>query len=96
MKFYNQSGPQGFSHFLDDSLVQACLRLFRRSRHAGISTLPTMNHVKYGMKIWGPADQLCFAFSKLVHRQYKSFQTDRFCQIEIQKTTGLKNISSNA
>jgi len=31
------------------------------------------------------------AFSKLVHRQYKSFPSDRFCQIEIKKTTGLSN-----
>jgi len=31
------------------------------------------------------------AFSKLVHRQYKSFQPDRFCQAEIKKTTGLSN-----
>ena len=31
------------------------------------------------------------AFSKLVHRQYKSFPPDRFCQVEIKKTTGLSN-----
>jgi len=31
------------------------------------------------------------AFSTLVHRQYKSFPTDRFCQTEIKKTIGLSN-----
>jgi len=31
------------------------------------------------------------AFSKLVHRQYKSFPPDRFCQVEIKKTTELSN-----
>ena len=31
------------------------------------------------------------AFSKLVHRQYKSFPPDRFCQVENKKTTGLSN-----
>jgi len=31
------------------------------------------------------------AFSKLVHRQYKSFPPDRFCQVEIQNTSGLSN-----
>jgi len=31
------------------------------------------------------------AFSNLVHRQYKSFPPDRFCQAEIQKTTELSN-----
>ena len=31
------------------------------------------------------------AFSKLVHRPYKSFPTDRFCEMEIKKTTGLRN-----
>jgi len=31
------------------------------------------------------------AFSKLVHRQYKSFPPHRFCQVEIKKTTGLSN-----
>jgi len=31
------------------------------------------------------------AFSKLVHRQYKSFPPDRFCQVEIKKTTGFSN-----
>jgi len=36
------------------------------------------------------------AFSKLVHRQYKSFPTDRFCQVEIQKTTRLSNETSTA
>ena len=36
------------------------------------------------------------AFSKLVHRQYKSFPSDRFCQLEIQKTTGLSNKPSTA
>jgi len=35
-------------------------------------------------------------FSKLVHRQYKSFPPDRFCQVEIQNTTGLSNKSSTA
>jgi len=36
------------------------------------------------------------AFSKLVHSRYKSFPPDRFCQVEIQNTTGLSNKSSNA
>ena len=36
------------------------------------------------------------AFSKLVHRQYKSFPPDRFCQVEIQKTTGFGNKPSTA
>ena len=36
------------------------------------------------------------AFSKLVHRQYKSFPPDRFCQVEIQNTTGLSNKPSTA
>ena len=36
------------------------------------------------------------AFSKLVHRQYKSFPPDRFCQVEIQKSTGLSNKPSTA
>jgi len=36
------------------------------------------------------------AFSKLVHRQYKSFPSDRFCQVEIQNTTGLSNKLSTA
>ena len=36
------------------------------------------------------------AFSKLVHRQYKSFPPDRFCQLEIQNTTGLSNKLSTA
>jgi len=31
------------------------------------------------------------AFSKQVHRQYKSFPPDRFCQLEIKKTTGFSN-----
>ena len=31
------------------------------------------------------------AFSKLVHRQYKSFPPGRFCQLEIKNTTGLSN-----
>jgi len=30
-------------------------------------------------------------FSELVHYQYKSFPSDRFCQAEIQKPTGLSN-----
>jgi len=36
------------------------------------------------------------AFSKLVHCQYKSFPPDRFCQVEIQNTTGLSNKPSTA
>jgi len=36
------------------------------------------------------------AFSKLVHRQYKSFPPHRFCQVEIKNTTGLSNKPSNA
>ena len=36
------------------------------------------------------------AFSKLVYRQYKSFLSDRFCQLEIQITTGLSNKPSTA
>jgi len=36
------------------------------------------------------------AFSKLVHRQYKSFPPDRFCQVEIQNATGLSNKPSTA
>jgi len=36
------------------------------------------------------------AFSKLVHRQYKSFPPDRFCQVEIKNTTGLSNKPSTA
>ena len=35
------------------------------------------------------------AFSKLVHRQYKSFAPDRFCQVEIPNTTGLSNRPHN-
>ena len=35
-------------------------------------------------------------FSKLVHRQYKSFPPDRFCHVEIQKTIGLSNKPSTA
>ena len=31
------------------------------------------------------------AFSKLLHRQYKSFPPDRFCQVEIKKTSGMSN-----
>jgi len=27
----------------------------------------------------------------MIHRQYKSFQSDRFCQLQIQKPTGLRN-----
>ena len=29
------------------------------------------------------------AFSKLIHRQYKSFPPGRFCEVEIKNTTGL-------
>ena len=47
-----------------------------------------MNHVKYLRA--GPAEM------KLVHRQHKSFPPDRFCQVEIQKTTELSDKSSNA
>ena len=36
------------------------------------------------------------AFSKLVHRQYKSFPPDRFCQVEIKNPTRLSNKTSNA
>ena len=36
------------------------------------------------------------AFSKLVHRQYKSFRSDRFCQIEIKNPTRLSNKTNNA
>ena len=36
------------------------------------------------------------AFSKLVHRQYKSFPPDRLCQVEIQKPTVLSNKLSTA
>jgi len=36
------------------------------------------------------------AFSKLVHRQYKSFLVDRFCQIEMKNPTILSNWTSNA
>jgi len=36
------------------------------------------------------------AFSKLVHRQYKSFPPGRFCQVEIKNTTGLSNKPSTA
>jgi len=36
------------------------------------------------------------AFSKLVHRWYKSCPPDRFCQLEIQNTTGLSNKPSTA
>jgi len=36
------------------------------------------------------------ANSKLVHRQHKSFPADRFCQVEIQNTTGLSNKPSTA
>jgi len=35
-------------------------------------------------------------FSKLVHYEYKSFPSDRFCQTEIQKPTGLSNKPSTA
>ena len=35
------------------------------------------------------------AFSKLVHRQFKSFP-DRFCQVEMKNPTRLSNKSSNA
>jgi len=36
------------------------------------------------------------ALLKLVHRQYKSFPTDRFCQVEMKNPTRLSNKSSNA
>ena len=36
------------------------------------------------------------AFSKMVHRQYKSFQFDRFCQFEMKNPTRLSNKTSNA
>ena len=36
------------------------------------------------------------AFSKLVHRQYKSFPPDRFCQVEMKNPTTLSNKTSNA
>ena len=36
------------------------------------------------------------AFSKLVHREYKSFPPDRFCQVEMKNPTRLSNNSSNA
>jgi len=36
------------------------------------------------------------AFSKLVHRQYKSFPADRFCQVEMKNLTRLSNKYSNA
>jgi len=36
------------------------------------------------------------AFSKLVHRQYKSFPPDRFCQVGMNKTTLLSNKPSSA
>jgi len=36
------------------------------------------------------------AFSKLVHRQYKSFPPDRFCQAEMKNPTRLSNKTSNA
>jgi len=35
------------------------------------------------------------AFSKLVHCQYKSFPTDRFCQIEMKNPTRMSNKTSN-
>jgi len=36
------------------------------------------------------------AFSTLIHRPYKSFPPDRFCQVEIQKPTGLSTKPSTA
>ena len=36
------------------------------------------------------------AFSKLVHRQYKSFPSDRFCQMEMKNPTRLSNKTNNA
>ena len=36
------------------------------------------------------------AFSKLVHRRYKSFQFGRFCQLEIKNTTRLSNKHNTA
>jgi len=36
------------------------------------------------------------AFSKLVHRQYKPFPPDRFCQVEIKNPTRMSNNTSNA
>jgi len=36
------------------------------------------------------------AFSKLVHRQYKSFPPDRFCQVEMKNPTRLSNKTNNA
>jgi len=36
------------------------------------------------------------AFSKPVHRQYKSFPPDRFCQVEMKNPTRLSNKTSNA
>ena len=36
------------------------------------------------------------AFSKLVHRRYKSFPSDRFCQVEMINPTRLSNKTSNA
>jgi len=49
----------------------------------GVPPAP-MNHVNKGR----PRQN---AFSKLVHRQYKSFPPDRFCQVEIKKTTELSS-----
>ena len=40
-----------------------------------------LNHVKYLRA--SPAEM---PFSKLVHRPYKSFPPDRFCQVEMNKT----------
>jgi len=36
------------------------------------------------------------AFSKLVHRQYKSFPPHRFCQVEMKNPTRLSNKTNNA
>ena len=36
------------------------------------------------------------AFSKMVHRQYKSFRDDRFCHLEMKNPTRLRNKTSNA
>jgi len=36
------------------------------------------------------------AFSKLVHRQYKSFPSDRFCLVEMKNPTRLSNKTNNA
>ena len=59
--------------------------------HVCICPPAPMNQVKYLRA--GPAEM---PFWKLVHRQYKSFPPDRFCQVEIQKTTGLSNKPSTA